>query len=841
MSLKKLLIGFFLVVLSGSAFASVCSDFSFTLSPSSPVYGDNIRVTLLDTNALLPPNFWNPFNQAALGTEPGINLTGNNPQALNTSIVSYQWTVNYSSYGVWDINAGITGPGQPDCNLGVVLSLAQSDANLAKAVKINGSSYTGQAINVNLNEDFNFLVELTNAIGSLDATSVKEDPELINSSMTPGSYSFPGAIAGGSSSNYNFIVRPLNCGSQSVSSITTYNSNGVPQNPINASYNINVLGVDFSVIDVNFSDITPVEGQIIDVNAVIRNSGSKNFSGDFNVSFYLNSGLQATKTINGLNAGEQKIASFTLDTTGKQGSNTVLIKVDENALVYECGEGNNNYSTSLSVGSAPLTPNLSIQNVAIPSTASTGSNVSISWEITSVTSLNNINVKAYVDSIQVYSDTRNYSPSTPVQHSFSWIAVDGNHSIKLSADPAGIVAESSETDNNYSSNIIVSAAITQGGTATGGWTNPQTTNEEAYTASYASSKISEAEALKENIRVLMIELEAIDYPVSESTLKLIDAALKKLDSAMKARDEVKFFTAGELAVEARDLLKEAIALLPGIQKSVLSIAGRQSLNSVNAEGVDANALLLADYNSRMSNLFEFSRHATIYSLTFKDSGKNEFRTIVRLKVKSNALKALKNVEARETIPKTVAVKASELIGDFKVIEEDPVIAWNIDSINAGEEKELSYTIKKKATEFEMNLFPNLQTIISLSDEEKCSVMDFDDNNLCTIDSCELGVINHAPAADDENCLNGMPRQKTQPAAAAAAGVGPTGFFGLGASNEQVLLGLIILAVLLGAGFLKREKLQGFLSRQKGKKKGKPKAKAEKKADKEIEEAEDEGY
>jgi hypothetical protein len=322
---------------------------------------------------------------------------------------------------------------------------------------------------------------------------------------------------------------------------------------------------------------------------------------------------------------------------------------------------------------------------------------------------------------------------------------------------------------------------------------------------------------------------------------LINDALKKLDDAKQMQSEEKYFTAGKYAVEAKALFEKALALLPGIEGNELTLmAFRQSNNRFSAEGIDANALLLAGYGSKSSNLFEFTRQAIVYRIILRDSGKEEYRTLIKLKLKSKAVKTLKNVEVRETIPKTIAENASELISGFTVIEEDPVIGFAIDSIGPGEEKEFSYIITRKLSETELGSFADLQTIIALSDEEKCSVMDFDDNNLCTIDSCELGIVSHAPIADDENCLNGMPRQKAQ---AAAAGVGPTGFLGLGAGTEQILLGLIIAAVLLGVGFLKRDKLQGFLSRQKaGKKKDRKPAKSLKEIKEEFEEeAEDEGY
>ncbi|MBI5884726.1 hypothetical protein HZB89_01365, partial [archaeon] len=457
------------------------------------------------------------------------------------------------------------------------------------------------------------------------------------------------------------------------------------------------------------------------------------------------------------------------------------------------------------------TPNLKLQNASIPTTASTGDSKTISFNVLSeTTSLNNVTVKVYVDDVNIYTDTRNYDVNSAVSHSTSWTSTAGSHTIKVSIDPANTVSESSEADNNSSETITVTTPTTNtGGTTsgtsggtTGGTSNSNSSSGTSYTSSYATPKISSAESLKTTSSELTALFSSINYALSNEAQALIDSANNKLNDALQAQSDGKYQKAGQYADEAKKLFEQAQKLMPGVSSNEITAEFASASNSVNAEGIEADTALLEGYSSELAGLIGYARNATVYSI--KENNEEAFRTIIKVKVKSNALKAVNGIEVRETVPKSVAEKASQLSGNFKVIEEDPVIAWTV-SLNAGEETELSYVVNKKVEEAELKAFEAVKTVMSLSDEGKCGVINVDDSNPCTQDSCELGVVSHTALPDSEACEGGQPKQATTPTTS------PTGLVGLLGSSGSLILGGIIAAALVGMAFFKRENIKAIVS------------------------------
>jgi PKD repeat protein len=74
------------------------------------------------------------------------------------------------------------------------------------------------------------------------------------------------------------------------------------------------------------------------------------------------------------------------------------------------------------------------------------------------------------------------------------------------------------------------------------------------------------------------------------------------------------------------------------------------------------------------------------------------RSVISNSVKNTQLLPLTNIKVKITIPKDIARTSDELIGDFDVIEEDPVIEFLVDRLEPGDVIELNYSIRRVIAE-----------------------------------------------------------------------------------------------------------------------------------------------
>lgn len=134
---------------------------------------------------------------------------------------------------------------------------------------------------------------------------------------------------------------------------------------------------------------------------------------------------------------------------------------------------------------------------------------------------------------------------------------------------------------------------------------------------------------------------------------------------------------------------------------------------------------------------------------------DDFSGTFTLVINNKSNNSYEDLKILEQIPKTIAENASEIESNysFEVLEEDPVIIFNISSIQPGESREVSYTVNKNVTE---DSFDEYGAPIALSGNEvesapSCAGIICNDNNPCTQDSCSAGQCRYLGSPNGTSC------------------------------------------------------------------------------------------
>lgn len=151
-------------------------------------------------------------------------------------------------------------------------------------------------------------------------------------------------------------------------------------------------------------------------------------------------------------------------------------------------------------------------------------------------------------------------------------------------------------------------------------------------------------------------------------------------------------------------------------------------------------------------------------------GWNEYKTKIELSFQNKGTNELKNVKIVEKVPKELAVSSSQIVSDLPlvVLEEDPIVQFEIPTIKPNSTSIISYSITSP-TEIEEETFGLFLPPVVLSAKlepilpQVGCITDFEcnDNNLCTLDRCLQGKCAFAPAEDgticgfNKECSNGV--------------------------------------------------------------------------------------
>ncbi len=175
---------------------------------------------------------------------------------------------------------------------------------------------------------------------------------------------------------------------------------------------------------------------------------------------------------------------------------------------------------------------------------------------------------------------------------------------------------------------------------------------------------------------------------------------------------------------------------------------------LEAAGASENALekaVMAHSKAESFRKFEVIRE--------EDESGERFTTIVELVVKNNSGREMRNVKVIEEIPKEALESARNIISSaqFRVIKDDPIAEFTIESIRAGEAKSIKYSIDAALTSDNINSFLAAPIIADFSEGEKvsCSDLNCDDRNACTNDSCENSTCLNIPKSEGASCGSGL--------------------------------------------------------------------------------------
>ena len=111
--------------------------------------------------------------------------------------------------------------------------------------------------------------------------------------------------------------------------------------------------------DISFSPESPIEGEIVIINATIHNIGGENASNVVVRFFDGEEQIGTDQVIGFIGIGDEGAVSVTCDTTGEAGSHVITVKVDPDNEIEESDETNNEASKPITV-EPPLLPTISI-------------------------------------------------------------------------------------------------------------------------------------------------------------------------------------------------------------------------------------------------------------------------------------------------------------------------------------------------------------------------------------------------------------------------------------------------------------------------------------------------
>jgi len=175
---------------------------------------------------------------------------------------------------------------------------------------------------------------------------------------------------------------------------------------------------------------------------------------------------------------------------------------------------------------------------------------------------------------------------------------------------------------------------------------------------------------------------------------------------------------------------------------------------LEAAGASENALdkaVMAHSKAESSRKFEVIRE--------EDVTGERFTTIVEIAVKNNSGREMRNVKVMEEIPKEALESAKNIASSaqFRVIKDDPIVEFTIESIRAGESKSIKYSIDDALTSDNIDSFRVAPIIADFSEGEKagCSALNCNDGNACTNDSCENSACLNIPKSDGTSCGAGL--------------------------------------------------------------------------------------
>ncbi len=194
------------------------------------------------------------------------------------------------------------------------------------------------------------------------------------------------------------------------------------------------------------------------------------------------------------------------------------------------------------------------------------------------------------------------------------------------------------------------------------------------------------EFMKKNIR--LVDKERVDQ--AEEDYKLLQIKIKELNQAESEEEKAKILK--EIKV-----IKERInKTMPRIKEEITRFkeitARKEQIKEVAEKIRDANKRKILE-RLKQKDMIKINKARKFMNILDRETMKETRKTLMTLSFKAE--RKMFDVDIVEDIPKSFAEDISKIEFSIEpeVLEDDPIVKWNFDSIDQGEEVEVSYWVE----------------------------------------------------------------------------------------------------------------------------------------------------
>jgi hypothetical protein len=192
----------------------------------------------------------------------------------------------------------------------------------------------------------------------------------------------------------------------------------------------------------------------IEIAAIISNTGGQDITDSFICSLSINGITEDAITISSLASGSSTEIELYW-TPSATGSHTLVITADVDNSIEETSDGNNSYSTTVTVNSRPVKADLTISDIDTDSTiyAEVETIISITIENSGETDIyDSFQIKLYDDKGIIDTATIDeLDAGDVIEIDFEWtLGAAGEYILEIIADPVDSIDESNENNNEES-------------------------------------------------------------------------------------------------------------------------------------------------------------------------------------------------------------------------------------------------------------------------------------------------------------------------------------------------------------------------------------------------------
>jgi subtilase family serine protease len=423
----------------------IVSDISWT--PEKPLEGDivNFTVTIKNNGTLNAGSFKATYNI------DGVKLGEWSITSLSigqTTIKAFAWTAVKGDHVVEVFADSGSNVDESDENN----NRRQVSFSVSGKPDLTISDISWDPPNPKDGETVNFTVYIKNQ-GTASANSFKVDYYIDGVKL--GEWSIA-SLSDGQNTSRTFAWTAV-YGAHTVKAFadSSYNIQEKDENNNQKEKSFSVSGrPDLIIPSISWSSTNPVEGDTLTFTVAIKNDGSLN-AASFKVDYYIDGVKLGEWSIYSLSVGQNTTKTFTW--AAVQGNHSVKAFADSGYNVDEKVETNNEREAPFKVGPKPK-PDLIVSDISwSPISPIEGQMVTFTITIQNNGTVNagSFKVSYYINGSKLgeWSIT-SLSAGQNISKTFTWTAVQGDHTIKVFADSSYNVDEKIETNNEREETLI---------------------------------------------------------------------------------------------------------------------------------------------------------------------------------------------------------------------------------------------------------------------------------------------------------------------------------------------------------------------------------------------------